>query len=491
MRVSKLVVQTLREVPASAEIPSHIFLLRGGYIKQLAAGLYSILPLGKRVLAKIEGIIRDEMDRAGGQEIDLPLVHPSELWKESGRYQSIGDELARFKDRGKHDMVLAMTHEEAVTDLIRSVVSSYKQLPCMVYQIKLKFRDEPRSRGGLIRVREFMMKDAYSFHASARDLDEYYRLMYDAYIRIFNRVGINPVVVESDTGIMGGKLAHEFMLVNASGEDNLILSEDGTYKANQEIALFNRESCPEDPLPVEKVATPGQKTIEDVSGFLGIKHNKTIKSVIFFHDDRLILTLLRGDLDVSETKVRNYLKVPELFPADDIIIKKFGMVPGYASAINVPENENLILLVDESVAQGNNFVAGANQEGFHLRNVNFSRDFQSSHIGDFAQAQSGHKCFNSESRLKAEKGIEIGNIFKLGKKFSSSMKAEFLNRQGRSGPIIMGCYGIGVGRMMAAVVENSHDSFGPVWPREIAPYQVQLINIGNDKEVVEACEELY
>jgi prolyl-tRNA synthetase len=491
MKVSQLVVQTLREVPASAEIPSHIFLLRGGYIKQLAAGLYSVFPLGKRVLGKIENLIREEMDKVGGQEIDLPLVQPSELWQESGRYQSIGDELLRFADRGNHEMVLAMTHEEAVTDLIRNVVSSYKQLPCMVYQMKLKFRDEPRARGGLVRVREFVMKDAYSFHSCSEDLDTFYQVMYDAYVRIFKRVGIDAIIVESDTGIMGGKLAHEFMLAAESGEDNLILSEDGTCRANQEIALFDRESRPEEPLAMEKISTPGQKTIEEVSGYLGIEKKNTIKSVIYFHENRLILILLRGDLDVSETKVRNYLKVPNLFPADDNSIMKFGMIPGFASAVGIKESNNLSILVDESVAQGNNFVTGANEEGFHLKNVNFPRDFQSSHVGDFAKADNGHKSIGSSSRLKLVKGIEIGNIFKLGTKFSSSMKAEFLDHKGLSNPIVMGCYGIGIGRLMAAVVENCHDEFGPIWPKEIAPYQVHLLNIGNDKDIIKACDKLY
>jgi prolyl-tRNA synthetase len=491
MKVSQLVFKTLREVPASAEIPSHIFLLRGGYIKQLAAGLYSILPLGKRVINKIESIIRQEMDRIGGQEVDLPLVQPAELWINSGRYAAIGDELLRFKDRGRHEMVLAMTHEEAVTDLLKSVISSYKQLPCMVYQLKLKFRDEPRSRGGLIRVREFVMKDAYSFHTSENDLDAYYQKVYDAYLRIFSRVGISAVVVQSDTGFIGGNTAHEFMLETKSGEDNLIISEDGSYGANQEIAVFDREPEKQEELPMEKVATPEQKTIEEVSEFLQVDKRKTIKALMYFQDPRLVLVLVRGDLNVGETKVKNYLKLTQLLPADDSVISRFGMVPGFASAVGLKESDDLIILVDQSVSQGSNFITGANQQGFHLKNVNFIRDFNSSHVGDFAQAESGHKCLHSQARLKAAKCIEIGNIFKLGTKFSQPMKADFLDEGGAGSPMVMGCYGIGVGRLMAAVVEKYHDDFGPVWPKEISPYQVHLLNIGAEKEVVQACSELY
>ncbi|MBF0432723.1 MAG: proline--tRNA ligase [Fibrobacteria bacterium] len=491
MKVSQLVVQTLREAPASAELPSHIFLLRGGYIKQLASGLYSVLPLGKRVLQKIENIIREEMNRISGQEIDLPLVHPKELWEESGRYDAIGDELLRFKDRTNHDMVLAMTHEEAVTDLIRHVVSSYKQLPCMVYQFKLKFRDEPRARGGLIRVREFVMKDAYSFHTTHEDLDKYYQLAYEAYKNIFQRVGIAPVIVQSDTGIMGGKIAHEFMLEAPSGEDNLIIAEDGGYRANQEIAVFDKESVKEDEKALEKVPTPGKKSIKDVSELLKVETSQLMKCVFYQMNDSLVTVLMRGDLNVSEIKIKNYLKVPAIFPAEDKLILKFGFVPGYASAVGIPSNKNLRILVDDSVVNGSNFVAGANEKGFHIKNVNFNRDFNSSDIGDFALAESGHKCKGSEVLLKAVKGIEIGNIFKLGTKFSTSMKAEFLDEKGKSNPMVMGCYGIGVGRLMAAVVENSHDKFGPIWPKSIAPYQVHLLNIGADPDVVSTCDHLY
>ena len=494
MRVSSYVVKTLREPPAGAELPSHILLLRGGYVKQMASGLYSILPIGKRVLQKIENVIREEMNRIDGQEVELPLAQPAELWKESGRYDVIGAELLRFKDRGEHPMVLAMTHEEAITDLSRYVLSSYKQLPFMLYQFQLKFRDEPRARGGLVRVREFTMKDAYSFHRDEGDLDAYYEKAYDAYHRIFQRVGIHPIVVKSDTGIMGGKVAHEFMLESGHGEDYLILARDGSYSANQEIAEFHRESIPESLLPMEKIPTPGRKTIEEVSSLLGINAGKTMKAVMFEteHDGRrtLVLVVLRGDLEAGEIKIKNYLRAPWLLPAQDDLIRDAGLVPGYASPVGVAPRPNLLVLCDISIAEGNNFVGGANEEGFHLRNVNFRRDFQTQHCGDFAKAVSGHKSPDGKTELHAVRGIEIGNIFKLGTKFTESMNCTYLDESGKHQVPIMGCYGIGVGRLMAAVIENSHDDFGPIWPEEIAPFQVHLVSIGKEPEVSETCERL-
>jgi prolyl-tRNA synthetase len=499
MRVSQFVVKTLREAPTGAELPSHIFLLRGGYVKPLASGLYSILPLGKRILRKIEDVIRDEMDKIDGQEIELPVAQPAELWEESGRYAAIGDELLRFKDRGEHPMVLAMTHEEAVTDLARYFLSSYKQLPFMLYQFQLKFRDEPRARGGLVRVREFTMKDAYSFHRTPEDLDAYYEKAYKAYENIFGRVGIKPVIVQSDTGIMGGKVAHEYMLETPHGEDYLILSEDGAYSANQEIAAFDRESAKEEPAALEKVHTPAKKTIEEVTAFLGTDARHAMKAVLLETEidakRALVIALVRGDLEASEVKIRNHLKVRLLLPAQDDFIRSFGVVPGFASPLGLDKNgarKDLIVLVDASIAEGNNFVGGANEEDQHFRNVNFGRDFTvaAENVGDFAKAEAGHLAPDGKSRLKAVRGIEIGNIFKLGTKFSESMNAAYLDESGKHQIPIMGCYGIGVGRLMAAVIENSHDDFGPIWPEEITPFHAHLVNIGQDAEIVEACEKL-
>jgi len=494
MLVSQFLVKTLRESPSGAELSSHIFLLRGGYVKQLASGLYSVLPLGKRVLQRIENIIREEMTAIQGQEIDLPLVHPAELWMESGRYQAIGGELLRFKDRNDHPMVLAMTHEEAVTDMARHMLSSYKQLPFMVFQFQMKFRDEPRPRGGLVRVREFIMKDAYSFHRTEDDLDAYYEKAYRAYETIFHRVGIKPIIVKSDTGIMGGKVAHEFMLETAHGEDYLILARDGSYAANQEIAEFHRESRPEEPRPLEKVATPEHKTIAEVTAYLAVDARQTMKAVLLeYQQDKhrnLVMVMVRGDLDISEIKVKNYLKAGLLLPAEEEFIRGFGIVPGFASPIGVKAHERVKVLVDISVAEANNLVGGANEEGFHFKHVNFRRDFSSPHTGDFAKAVEGHRAPDGKGELHAVRGIEIGNIFKLGTKFTESMHCHYLDEAGKQQVPIMGCYGIGVGRLMAAVIENSHDDFGPVWPDAITPFHVMLVSIGREPEVLAACGRL-
>ena len=493
MKVTNFFVQTLREAPADAQLPSHALLLRGGYVKPLSTGVFSIFPMGKRSLAKIENVIREEMNAVGGQEVELPLVQTADLWRESGRYTAIGEELLRFRDRNQHEMVLAMTHEEAVTDLARSALSSWRQLPFMLYQFQLKYRDEARARGGLIRVREFTMKDAYSFHATAEDLDEYYEKVRAAYVRIFRRVGIEPVIVQSDTGIMGGKQAHEFMLESPFGEDYLILCRHCGYQANAEIAKFGREELKEEPLPLEKVATPGRESIEEVSEFLGVEPKKTMKAVFFDCAGKLVAVLVRGDLEASETKIRNFLHSGDLVAADDALIERCGMVPGSAGPVGALEAIKANggrLLVDESVAAASNLVTGANEAGFHLKNCNWERDF-SGELGDFAQADTGCACPHCGEKLEAARGIEIGNIFKLGTKFSQSMGAVFQDENGDRRPAVMGCYGIGVGRLLASVVEAHHDDFGILWPREVAPFQVEIVSIGQDPAVLETARKLH
>ena len=493
MKVTRFFVQTLREAPADAQLPSHALLLRGGYVKPLSTGVFSIFPMGKRSLAKIENIIREEMNAVGGQEVELPLVQTADLWRESGRYTAIGEELLRFRDRNQHEMVLAMTHEEAVTDLARSALSSWRQLPFMLYQFQLKYRDEARARGGLIRVREFTMKDAYSFHATAEDLDAYYEKVRAAYVRIFERVGIEPVIVQSDTGIMGGKQAHEFMLESPFGEDYLILCRHCGYQANAEIAKFAREELKEEPLPLEKVATPGRESIEEVSEFLGVEPKKTMKAVFFDCAGKLVAVLVRGDLEASETKIRNFLHSGDLVAADDALIERCGMVPGSAGPVGALEAIKANggrLLVDESVAAASNLVTGANEAGFHLKNCNWKRDFDGE-LGDFAQADTGCACPHCGEKLEAARGIEIGNIFKLGTKFSQSMGAVFQDENGERRPAVMGCYGIGVGRLLASVVEAHHDDFGILWPKEVAPFQVEIVSIGQDPAVLEAAQKLH
>ncbi len=487
MKLSKYFYVTLRETPSDATMPSHIFLMRGGYIKPVSTGIYSMMPIGYRVIQKITNIVREEMNKIGGIEVDLPVVQTADLWSESGRYQAIGEELLRFKDRNNHNMVLAMTHEEAMTDMARYVLNSYKQLPFMLYQFKTKYRDEARARGGLIRVREFLMKDAYSFHASQEDLDKHYQEEYDAYLRIYRRVGIEPVVVQSDTGIMGGKIAHEFMLDTPNGEDYLILCKKCGYQANREIAKFTRETYKGDANAMpEKVETPHCPSIEELSAFLKIDPKSTAKCVFFDFEGKLITVMVPGNLDVSEIKLHNLLKAKELYPADDALIRQCGMVPGFASPIGAHDTR---IIVDEALADACDLVMGANEENYHLMHCTPKRDFPAFEVADIAEAQGGCKCPNCGEDLSETRGIELGNIFKLGTKFSESMGAKYLTAEKTTAPAIMGCYGIGIGRLMASVVENSHDDFGPIWPKSIAPFQVEIVPIGKEPELVELAEK--
>ena len=487
MKLSKYFYVTLRETPSDATMPSHIFLMRGGYIKPVSTGIYSMMPIGYRVIQKITNIVREEMNKIGGIEVDLPVVQTADLWSESGRYQAIGEELLRFKDRNNHNMVLAMTHEEAMTDMARYVLNSYKQLPFMLYQFKTKYRDEARARGGLIRVREFLMKDAYSFHSSQEDLDKHYQEEYDAYLRIYRRVGIEPVVVQSDTGIMGGKIAHEFMLDTPNGEDYLILCKKCGYQANREIAKFTRETYKGDANAMpEKVETPHCPSIEELSAFLKIDPKSTAKCVFFDFEGKLITVMVPGNLDVSEIKLHNLLKAKELYPADDALIKSCGMVPGFASPIGAHDTR---IIVDEALADACDLVMGANEENYHLMHCTPKRDFPAFEVADIAEAQGGCKCPNCGEELSETRGIELGNIFKLGTKFSESMGAKYLTAEKTTAPAIMGCYGIGIGRLMASVVENSHDDFGPIWPKSIAPFQVEIVPIGKEPELVELAEK--
>jgi prolyl-tRNA synthetase len=486
MKLSNFFYTTLRETPSDALLPSHIFLLRGGYVKQLSTGVYSILPLGLRIIRKIENIIREEMNALGGLEADLPVVQTAELWSEAGRYNAIGDELLRFKDRNAHSMVLAMTHEEAITDMARYVLSSYKQLPFLLYQFKTKYRDEARARGGLIRVREFEMKDAYSFHATPEDLDKHYELEYKAYQKIFQRVGIEPVIVQSDTGIMGGKIAHEFMLNTPNGEDYLIMCNCG-YQANREIAEFKRQPSTAASAALEKVATPNRKTIEEVCSFLNANANASGKCVFFDVDGKLVVALVQGNLEVSETKLRNYLKSKVLIPAAEELIKASAMVPGYASPINA---KNCRVIVDIGAAESSDLIVGANEDGYHFKHCTPKRDFAEFETADIAEAAESCLCPKCGEPLSEARGIELGNIFKLGTKFSESMGCVFTDANGEVKPAIMGCYGIGVGRLMASVAENSHDDFGPIWPLSIAPFHVLIVPIAKDDAILQVAEKL-
>jgi len=493
MRLSQLFGRTLREAPAEAELVSHQLLLRAGMIRQLAAGIYSYLPLGWRALRKIEEIMRQEMDSIGGQEILLPVVHPAEIWQATGRYQAPtpGPALVRFRDRWGHDLVIAMTHEEVIADLLKSEVSSYRQLPFMVYQIQTKFRDEPRARGGLIRVREFVMKDAYSCHADLASLDEFYPRMYDAYIRIFRRCHVDHVAVEADTGIMGGPVSHEFMVLTEIGEDTLIRCEGCGYSANVERAEFRlSEVAREEPRPLQAVPTPEASSIEAVAAFLGVPTNRTLKAVFYTTaEGEVIFAVIRGDLTVNEVKLANLLGGTALRPATEEELVAKGLVPGYASPIGV---RGMRVIVDPSVRSGTNWVAGANRPGYHYLNVNYPRDFQADIEADIAQARAGLPCPRCAAILRESRGIEIGHLFKLGTRYSAAVGATFLDQNGRPHPIVMGSYGIGTGRLLAAIVEQHHDDKGIIWPPTVAPFQVHLVSLGLDRpEVAEAAEALY
>jgi prolyl-tRNA synthetase len=493
MRLSHLFFASLRDDPAEAEMVSHRLLVRAGYVRQLGAGIYSLLPLGLRVQRRIEQVLREEIDAIGGQEMEMPVVHPAELWKETGRYQKIGPELLRFKDRGGRDMVLAMTHEEVVADLLREIVKSYRQLPAIVYHFQTKFRDEPRARGGLIRVREFVMKDSYSLDADEEGLDRSYQAHHRAYTAIFRRLGLETVAVGADVGIMGGSLAHEFMVLNEHGEDTLVLCESGDYAENQQIAEVRKPEPPiEEPMPAEEVATPGTDTIASLAALLGVGTDQTAKATFFVAGDgRLLTAVVRGDFDVNETKLTNAAKVVGgLRPATAEEIRAAGMEPGYASPIGARDT---VVVVDDLVARAPNLVAGANRQGFHLRNVNVGRDFTPDVIADITGARDGDACPTCGSPVRLAKGIEIGNIFKLGTKYTEALGATFLAEDGSRRPVIMGSYGIGLGRALACVVEAHHDEKGIAWPVEVAPYRAHLVAIGasRDEAVRDAAELLY
>jgi prolyl-tRNA synthetase len=459
----------------------------------LGAGIYSYLPLGWRVIRKIESIMREEMNAADGQELSMPVVQPAEIWRATGRYDAPapGPALLRFKDRTGHDMVLAMTHEEAVTDLARQEINSYRQLPLMVYQIQTKYRDEPRPRGGLVRVREFIMKDGYSFHTDQESLDAYYPRIYQAYLNIFARCKVETIPVEADTGIMGGSASHEFMVVSEAGEDTLILCPGCKYAANAEKAGCAKDEGPQGPLaPMERVPTPGTTTIEAVAHLLGVGTNQTLKAVFYSTPaGEVIFAVIRGDLDVNPAKLSNAVDGAELHVSTEEELKVAGIVAGYASPVGL---SGVRVIADDSIQSASNLVAGANEPGYHLKNVNYPRDFQVERITDIALARNGDLCLRCGKPLAAARGIELGHVFKLGTKYSAAVGATYLDRDGVAKPMVMGCYGIGAGRLLACVIEQHHDDKGIIWPVSVAPFQVHIVSLaGNDARVTEAAEALY
>lgn len=492
MKLEKMVGDRFKERPSNCVIDSHALMLRGGYMKGVANGIYSsYMPL-KRITRKIEQIIREEMDAIDGQEVSFPVVLPAALWEESGRFESVGSELMRFKDRNGIPMVLGMTHEEAAVQLVREYAQSYTKYPFMIYQIQTKFRDEARPRGGLIRVREFTMKDAYSFHTSQEDLEQYYDKCHKAYERIFARVGIPEVIsVASDSGMMGGSISHEFMLLTPIGEDSIAVCPECGYRANMEAAesiLQNTKDENEEALTL--VHTPDIHTIEEVCSFLNTPQEKSCKAVVYQRNDNdaFVVLFIRGDIDVNETKLTNYLKT-EIRPA--VITEEVGLHPGYIGPYGL--KGDFAVLFDSSLKNTNNLSCGANKEEYHYTGLQIERDCGEVEYHDFAKITEGGICPQcGKPAITVSRGIEVGNIFQLGTKYTKSMGMQYLDQNGEEQFPIMGCYGIGVGRLAASVCEVRHDDNGPIWPMSIAPWQVHLCCVRSDTPEVKACaDKLY
>ncbi len=494
-RISNLFGVTLREAPGDADIDSHALLLRAGYIRQLATGIFSYLPLAWRSIRKIQQILREEMDRIDGQELSMPVVHPAELWQATGRWYDIDDTMARFQDRRARDMLLAMTHEEAVAFHAATDIQSYRQLPSLVYQMQTKFRDELRARGGLIRVREFIMKDSYSLDRTREGLLEQYQAHYEAYERIGRRCALPLAVVQSDVGMMGGKVAHEFMYVTPIGEDSLALCDSCGYAANRDVAAFTMDPKEEESLPVERVHTPSARTIAEVAAYLGVAPEETAKMVFYTGrfsngDTKLVVGIVRGDMEANPVALQNLVAATELHPAEEEEIAATGMVPGFASPVGI-DPDAAFFVVDTWVAESANLVLGANEPDYHLRNVCCGRDYQASVIGRVAAAYQGAPCSVCGEGLRMARGVEVGNIFQLGTKYSDGLDATFADEDGTDRPIWMGSYGIGVGRLLACVAEEHRDADGLTLPASVAPYHISLLSLARDDATREVAERVF
>lgn len=490
MRQSRLFAPTLKESPADAEIASHRLLVRGGFLRRVASGIYDFLPLGVRVVRKIERIIREEMNREGAQEVILPILQPRELWEESGRWSRYGEEMMRLRDRAGRDFGLGPTHEEVITALVRDNISSYRDLPLNLYQIGAKFRDEVRPRFGLLRAREFIMKDAYSFDRDEEGMRESYRSMYRAYSRIFDRCGLRWMAVEADTGLIGGDVSHEFMVLAAVGEDRIVHCENCGYAANINLAEFQRETVSGPERPLEKVSTPGQRTVEEVSGFLGVKPHQLIKCLMYLVEGKPVAVLVPGDREAGEVKLERVFGTSEFRLFNQADWDSFPQyIQGFVGPVGLDGAE---ILADFSLEGARGMVCGSNQEDYHLVGVEVGRDFQPSRFLDVALARDGDPCPRCGKGLKVAAGIEVGQIFQLGLKYSHSMKCTYTDERGEERPVYMGCYGIGVTRLMAAIVEQHHDDRGIMWPLEVAPAHVHILPLNYEKEERRrGAEEIY
>lgn len=491
MKMSQLFSPTLREVPADAEIISHQYMLRSGFIRKVASGIYSYLPLGYRVIRKVEQIVREEMNKKGGQELLMPALQPAELWQQSGRWEVYGDEMMRLKDRHSRDFCLGPTHEEVITELVKKEVNSYRQLPILLYQIQTKYRDEIRPRFGLMRGREFIMKDLYSFDRNKDDLDRTYHKMYDAYCKIFERCGLEYRSVEADSGAIGGSSSHEFMVIADSGEDAIAYCESCHYAANLEkasAALIDQEK--DEMKELNKVNTPGAKTVDQLIAFLEISPEQVLKTLIYETEKGLVGVIVRGDRSVNEVKLQNILNSKFLNLLEENRVKEaLGYEIGYIGPINL---KGIPLIADLEVPKITNGVCGANETGRHYQNVNYERDYQVETIEDIRLVNEGDPCPKCGQSLKITRGIEVGHIFKLGTKYSTALDATFLDEDGKSRNFEMGCYGIGIGRTAAAAIEQNHDEHGIIWPVPIAPFHAVIVQVHDkDEKQKTICEDLY
>lgn len=491
MRYSKTLIPTLKETPAEAEVVSHRLMLRAGFIRKLTAGIYSYLPLGLAAIRKVEAIVREEMNRAGAQELQMPMVQPADLWRETKRYEKYGPELLRFNDRHDRESCLGPTHEEVITDIARKELHSYRDLPINLYQIQTKFRDEIRPRFGLMRGREFLMKDAYSFDDSDETASASYKAMYDAYKRIFTRCGLDFRPVQADSGAIGGSFSHEFMVLAETGEDTIVVCSDCEYAANMEKATvkISSEEVSETAADLEKVETPGKRKVDAVCTFLKIVSEQLVKTLVFKADEEYVAVMVRGDREVEEVKLKNLLGVAEVELADDKqVFDVTGVPTGYLGPIGIP----IKLVADQEVAVMEAFFVGANEKNYHLKNVSFSRDIKVEAVADLRQITSSDPCPECGGKLQLTEGIEVGHVFKLGTGYSESMNATFQDRDGKDKHLVMGCYGIGVSRVVAAAIEQNHDENGIIFPIPLAPYSVIVLNLGiSDKTINDGAEKLY